>query len=83
MSKTDPAHALNKRRIRVPGKQGRWRDNPYYLVTEPAESGAGDEVIVSVAGHVSHAMLSRCSQVRMEAKRRARGECATRKLNQG
>jgi hypothetical protein len=41
------------------------------LVTELAESGAGDEVIMSIAGHVSRAMLSRYSHVRMEAKRRA------------
>jgi hypothetical protein len=31
------------------------------------ESGAGDEVIMSIAGHVSRAMLSRYSHVRMEA----------------
>jgi len=41
------------------------------LVTELPESGAGDEVIMSIAGHVSRAMLSRYSHVRMEAKRRA------------
>ena len=35
---------------------------------------AGDEVIMSVAGHVSRAMLSRYSQVRMEAKWRALDE---------
>ena len=33
---------------------------------------------MSIAGHVSHAMLSRYSQVRMEAKRRALDEIATR-----
>ncbi|MBI4875423.1 MAG: hypothetical protein HY822_12385 [Acidobacteria bacterium] len=48
------------------------------MVTELAESGAGDEVIMSIAGHVSRAMLSRYSHVRMEAKRRARGEIAAR-----
>jgi hypothetical protein len=42
------------------------------LVTELAESGAGDEVIMSFAGHVSRAMLSRYSNVRMEAKRKRR-----------
>ena len=46
--------------------------------TELAESGAGDEVIMSIAGHVSRAMLSRYSHVRMEAKRRALDEIATR-----
>jgi hypothetical protein len=48
------------------------------LVRELAESGAGDEVIDSIAGHVSRAMLSRYSHVRMEAKRRALDEIAMR-----
>ena len=48
------------------------------LVTELAESGAGDEVIMSIAGHVSRAMLSRYSHVRMEAKRHALDEIAAR-----
>src|SRR5438309_12076416 len=48
---------------------GRWHDNRHTLVTEFAESVAGDEVIMSIAGHVSLAMLSRYSHVRMEAKR--------------
>ena len=37
---------------------------------------AGDEVIMSIADHVSRAMLSRYSHVRMEAKRRALDEIA-------
>jgi integrase len=53
-------------------------DNRYTLVTELAESGTGDEVIMSIAGHVSRAMLSRYSHVRMEAKRRALDEIASR-----
>lgn len=57
---------------------GRWHDNRHTLVTELAESGAGDEVIMSIAGHVSRAMLSRYSHVRMEAKRCALDEIATR-----
>ncbi|MCX6629545.1 MAG: hypothetical protein NTW28_18155 [Candidatus Solibacter sp.] len=40
--------------------------------------GAGDEVIMSIAGHVSRAMLSRYFHVRMEAKRRALDEIAAR-----
>jgi hypothetical protein len=55
-----------------------WHDNRHTFVTERAESGAGDEVIMSIAGHVSRAMLSRYSHVRMEAKRRALDEIATR-----
>ena len=57
---------------------GRWHDNRHTLVTELSESGAGDEVIMSIAGHVSRAMLSRYSHLRMEAKRRALDEIATR-----
>ena len=57
---------------------GRWHDNRHTLVTELSESGAGDEVIMSIAGHVSRAMLSRYSHVRMEAKRRALDDIATR-----
>ena len=60
------------------GVKGRWHDNCHTLVTELAESGAGDEVIMSIAGHVSCAMLSRYSHVRMEAKRRALDEIAAR-----
>jgi integrase len=60
------------------GVKGRWHDNRHTQVTELAESGAGDEVIMSIAGHVSRAMLSRYSHVRMEAKRRALDEIATR-----
>jgi hypothetical protein len=41
------------------GIKGRWQDNRHTLVTELAESGAGDEVIMSIARHVSLAMLSR------------------------
>ena len=43
-----------------------WEHDRYRhtLVTELAESGAGDEVIMSIAGHVSRAMLSRYSHVR-------------------
>jgi integrase len=60
------------------GVKGRWHDNRHTLDTELAESGAGDEVIMSIAGHVSRAMLSRYSHVRMEAKRRALDEVAAR-----
>ena len=42
--------------------------NRHTLVTELSESGASDEVIMSIAGHVSRAMLSRYSHVRMKAK---------------
>jgi hypothetical protein len=50
------------------------------LVTKLAEGGAGDEVIMSIAGHVSRAMLSRYSHVRMDAKRPALDEIAARQI---
>src|ERR1017187_5054761 len=55
---------------------GRWHDNRHTLVTELPESGAGDDVIMRDAGRVSLAMLSRCSDVRMEAKPPALDEIA-------
>ena len=53
------------------------------VAMELSESGAGDEAIMSIAGHVSRAMLSRYSHVRMEAKRRALDEIATRQRAAG
>jgi integrase len=50
---------------------GRWYDNRHTLVTDLAESGAGDETIRDIAGHVSKQMLKHYSHIRMEAKRRA------------
>ncbi len=74
---TDPTHPVTTlktawKKVREKANVvGRWHDNRHTLVTELAESGAGDEVIMSIAGHVSRAMLSRYSHVRLEAKRRA------------
>jgi integrase len=56
---------------RTAGVQGRWHDNRHTLITELAESGAGDETIMSIAGHVSRQMLTRYSHIRTEAKRHA------------
>jgi hypothetical protein len=38
---------------------------------ELAESGAGDQTILDIAGHVSKQMLKHYSRIRTEAKRRA------------
>jgi integrase len=54
-----------------PGVKGRWHDARHTLITELAETGAGDQTIMDIAGHVSRQMLSRYSHIRMEAKRRA------------
>jgi integrase len=53
------------------GVTGRWHDTRHTLVTELAESGAGDQTIMDIAGHVSRQMLARYSHIRMEAKRAA------------
>jgi integrase len=53
------------------GVSGRWHDNRHTLITDLAESGAGDETIRDIAGHVSPRMLKHYSHIRMEAKRRA------------
>jgi integrase len=50
---------------------GRWHDNRHTLITELAESGAGDETIMKIAGHVSRSMLRHYSHTRMFAKRAA------------
>jgi integrase len=51
--------------------RGRWHDNRHTLITELAESGAGDETIMEIAGHVDRQMLRHYSHIRMKAKREA------------
>jgi hypothetical protein len=53
------------------GVSGRWHDNCHTLITDLAESGAGEETIQDIAGHVSKRMLKHYSLIRMEAKRKA------------
>ena len=48
----------------------RLHDLRHTLITKLAESGAGDETIMAIAGHVSRRMLSRYAHIRTEAKRR-------------
>jgi len=60
------------------GVSGRWHDNRHTLITDLAESGAGDETIRDIAGHVSKQMLKHYSHIRMEAKRKALESILTR-----
>jgi hypothetical protein len=53
------------------GVTGRLHDSRHTLITELAESGAGDQTIMDIAGHVSRQMLKHYSHIRMEAKREA------------
>ena len=59
--------------------EGRWHDNRHTLITELAESGAGDETIMAIAGHVSRAMLTRYSHIRTQAKRTALEDVVARR----
>ncbi|WP_158944975.1 site-specific integrase [Granulicella sp. S190] len=59
--------------------QGRWHDARHTLITELAESGAGNETIKAIAGHVSQQMLDRYSHIRTEAKRSALEDVVTRR----
>jgi hypothetical protein len=61
--------------------KGRWHDNRHTLITDLAESGAGDQTIMDIAGHVSKQMLKHYSHIRMEAKRRALESIVNGKLN--
>jgi integrase len=62
------------------GVTGRFHDTRHTLITELAESGAGDQTIMDIAGHVSRQMLSRYSHIRMEAKRRALEAVGTKEV---
>jgi hypothetical protein len=57
-----------------------YRNDQKHLVTVdwPSDPGVIREPAAKIAGHVSRAMLSRYSHVRMEAKRRALDEIAAR-----
>jgi hypothetical protein len=61
------------------GVDGRLHDARHTLITELAESGAGDETIMDIAGHVSRQLLRHYSHIRMQAKREAL-EAALQKL---
>src|ERR1035437_9567941 len=77
-----PNHAVGSWLARIGPRSRIWAPPARRRRDPPARrhprTGAGDEVIMSIAGHVSRAMLSRYSHVRMEAKRRALDEIAAR-----
>jgi integrase len=49
----------------------RFHDLRHHAITELGESGASEQTILSIAGHVSRKMLERYSHVRLAAKRSA------------
>lgn len=59
------------------GVEGRFHDTRHTLITELAESGAGDQTILDIAGYV----LARYSHIRMEAKRRALESVRTKEVS--
>ena len=56
----------------------RFHDLRHTAITKLAETGAADETIMAIAGHVSRTMLSRYAHIRTEAKRQALEKIATR-----
>jgi hypothetical protein len=80
----DPTHPVTTLRtawtkVRDKAKVvGRWHDNRHTLVTELSESGAGDEVIMSIAGHVSRPCSPVTPTCGWKRSRRALDEIATR-----
>ncbi len=75
--RTDPTRPQTSlktawRNVRAKSRvEGRFHDARYTFVTDLAESGAGDEVIRDMAGHVSRDMLKHYSHIRTQTKRRA------------
>jgi hypothetical protein len=51
--------------------KGRWHDNRHTLATELAESGAGEQTVMDIAGHVTKQRLKHYSHIRMQANRKA------------
>jgi len=49
----------------------RFHDLRHHAITELAESGASDQTIMAIAGHVSRQMLEHYSHIRLDAKRQA------------
>jgi integrase len=49
----------------------RFHDMRHHAITELAESGASEQTVMSIAGHVSRKMLEHYSHIRLEAKRDA------------
>ena len=98
LSKTQSRFTISppgSRRKGKPGKRNptnaelssqRFHDTRHHAITELAETAASDQVIRSIAGHVSQKMLEHYSHLRLEAKWRALDALATTRAespNQG
>ncbi len=60
----------------------RFHNLRHHAITELGESGASEQTIMAIAGHVSRRMLERYSHIRLEAKRNAL-EAVSRKNKEG
>ena len=60
----------------------RFHDLRHHAITELAEGSTSDQVIMSIAGHVSPRMLAHYSHVRTEAKRKGLDALATRHFDE-
>jgi integrase len=90
MSGFDPTHPIGswkkawRKLTEKAGLKGlRFHDLRHHAITELAESGASDQTILSIAGHVSRRMLERYSHIRMEAKRNALAAISRTKVSHG
>lgn len=72
---TTPLGSWKKAWSKLTAKAGlpglRFHDLRHHSITELAESGASEQTIKAIAGHVSQRMLDRYSHIRLEAKRTA------------
>ena len=61
------------------GIEIRWHDLRHTVGTNLAESGATDETIMALMGHVSRSMLTHYSHIRTEMKRKAMESIQTKR----
>ncbi len=60
--------------------QARFHDLRHTAITNLCESGAPEETIKAIAGHVSRKMLEHYAHIRMESKRKAVEAIGSRKV---
>jgi integrase len=70
-------------KVKSPTAGLRFHDLRHHAITELAESATSDQTIMSIAGHVSAKMLAHYSHVRLEAKRTALANLASRHTDVG
>jgi integrase-like protein len=61
----------NIRKVRSPVAGLRFHDLRHQVIAELSESGASDETVMSIAGHIDRRMMSHYSHIRQQARRAA------------